>query len=77
MNDKWIYLGTAMAFIVSAIPALPGGWGTADAAYVFFFALGGVASSGRAQRPSAPVELMVTFNRRHSDERSCPRPRGP
>ncbi len=43
-NEKWIYVGTAMALIVSAIPALPGGWGTADAAYVFFFALAGVAS---------------------------------
>lgn len=42
--EKWVYVGTAMAFIVSAIPALPGAWGTADAAYVFFFGLGGIAS---------------------------------
>jgi uncharacterized protein (TIRG00374 family) len=41
-GEKWIYVGTAMAFIVSAIPALPGGWGTADAAYVFFFGLAGL-----------------------------------
>lgn len=40
--EKWVYVGTAMAFIVSAIPALPGGWGTADAAYVFFFGLAGI-----------------------------------
>jgi uncharacterized membrane protein YbhN (UPF0104 family) len=40
--EKWIYLGTAMAFIAGAIPALPGGWGTADAAYVYFFGLAGV-----------------------------------
>jgi uncharacterized protein (TIRG00374 family) len=31
-----------MGFIVGAIPALPGGWGTADAAYVYFFGLAGV-----------------------------------
>lgn len=41
--EKWIYVGTAMAFIVAALPALPGGWGTADAAYVFFFGLAGVS----------------------------------
>lgn len=44
MEEKWIYVGTAMAFIVSIIPALPGAWGTADATYVFFFGLGGVGS---------------------------------
>jgi uncharacterized membrane protein YbhN (UPF0104 family) len=26
----------------AALPALPGGWGTADAAYVFFFGLAGL-----------------------------------
>ncbi len=41
-GEKWVYVGTAMALIVSAIPALPGGWGTADAAYVFFFGLAGL-----------------------------------
>jgi uncharacterized protein (TIRG00374 family) len=41
--EKWIYVGTAMAFIVAAVPALPGGWGTADAAYVFFFGLAGLS----------------------------------
>jgi uncharacterized protein (TIRG00374 family) len=40
--EKWVYVGTAMAFIVAAIPALPGGWGTADAAYVFFLGLAGL-----------------------------------
>jgi uncharacterized membrane protein YbhN (UPF0104 family) len=43
-GERWVYVGTAMAFIVSAIPALPGAWGTADAAYVFFFGLGGISS---------------------------------
>jgi uncharacterized membrane protein YbhN (UPF0104 family) len=41
-QEKWVYVGTAMALIVSAVPALPGGWGTADAAYVFFFGLAGL-----------------------------------
>jgi uncharacterized protein (TIRG00374 family) len=45
--EKWVYVGSAMAFIVSAIPALPGGWGTADAAYVFFLGLAGL-SAGQA-----------------------------
>jgi len=40
--ERWIYVGTAIAFIVAAVPALPGGWGTADAAYVFFFGLAGI-----------------------------------
>jgi uncharacterized membrane protein YbhN (UPF0104 family) len=44
VDEKWVYVGTAMAFIVGALPALPGAWGTADAAYVFFFGLGGIAS---------------------------------
>ena len=34
-----------MAFIVGAIPALPGGWGTSDLAYVAFFAKAGLAPS--------------------------------
>jgi uncharacterized membrane protein YbhN (UPF0104 family) len=42
-SEKWVYVGTAMAFIVGAVPALPGGWGTADAAYVFFFGRAGLA----------------------------------
>jgi uncharacterized membrane protein YbhN (UPF0104 family) len=43
--EKWVYVGAAMAFIVGAVPALPGGWGTADATYVFFFGLAGLPSS--------------------------------
>jgi uncharacterized membrane protein YbhN (UPF0104 family) len=42
-QEKWIYVGTAMAFIVAIIPALPGGWGTADAAYVFFLGQAGLS----------------------------------
>jgi uncharacterized membrane protein YbhN (UPF0104 family) len=44
IEEKWVYVGTAMAFIVGIIPALPGAWGTADAAYVFFFGLGGIGA---------------------------------
>jgi uncharacterized protein (TIRG00374 family) len=43
VQEKWVYVGTAMAFIVAVVPALPGGWGTADATYVFFFGLAGIA----------------------------------
>ena len=43
-GEKWVYVGTAMAFMVAAIPALPGGWGTTDAAYVFFFGLAGLST---------------------------------
>ena len=43
-DERWVAVGTAMAFIVSAVPALPGGWGTADAAFVFFLALAGITS---------------------------------
>ena len=45
--EKWVYVGSAMAFIVAAVPALPGGWGTADAAWVFFLGLAGL-SAGHA-----------------------------
>ena len=41
--EKWVYIGTAMAFVVTALPTLPGGWGTADATYVLFFGLAGLA----------------------------------
>jgi glycosyltransferase 2 family protein len=41
-QEKWVYVGTAMALIASALPLLPGGWGTGDAAYVFFFGLAGL-----------------------------------
>jgi uncharacterized membrane protein YbhN (UPF0104 family) len=42
-TEKWVYIGTAMAFVVSALPALPGAWGTADATYVLFFGFAGLA----------------------------------
>lgn len=42
-QEKWIYVGTTMAFLVAAIPTLPGAWGTADATYVFFFKFAGLS----------------------------------
>jgi uncharacterized membrane protein YbhN (UPF0104 family) len=41
-DERWVFVGIAMAMIASAIPALPGGWGTGDAAFVFFFGFAGV-----------------------------------
>ena len=41
-REAEVYVGTTLAMIVAALPALPGGWGTADAAYVFFLASAGV-----------------------------------
>jgi uncharacterized membrane protein YbhN (UPF0104 family) len=43
-----------MAFIVAALPGLPGAWGTADATYVVFFGLAGVA-------PGAAIGVCLTF----------------
>jgi uncharacterized membrane protein YbhN (UPF0104 family) len=43
--EKWVYVGSAMAFLVGALPTLPGGWGTADAAYVYFLGLAGLPAS--------------------------------
>jgi uncharacterized membrane protein YbhN (UPF0104 family) len=43
--ERWVYMGTTMAFIVGIIPALPGGWGTSDAAFVFFLGKAGLAAS--------------------------------
>jgi uncharacterized membrane protein YbhN (UPF0104 family) len=41
-----------MAFIVGVLPALPGGWGTSDAAFVFFLGKAGLA---------APLALAVSL----------------
>lgn len=43
-DERWVVVGTAMAFMISALPTLPGGWGTADAAFVFFLGLAGLTS---------------------------------
>lgn len=45
-SEGWVYVGTTFSMIVAALPATPGGWGTSDAAYVFFLGkAGGVTSS--------------------------------
>ena len=43
--ERWVYVGTTMAFIIGAIPALPGGWGTSDAAFMLFLGRAGLAAS--------------------------------
>ena len=44
-SERWVYVGTTMAFVVAAIPGLPGGWGTSDAAFVFFLGKAGLPPS--------------------------------
>jgi uncharacterized membrane protein YbhN (UPF0104 family) len=55
--EKWVYVGSAMSFIVAAVPALPGGWGTADASWVFFLGLAGL-SAGTALGVSLVYRLF-------------------
>ncbi len=40
-----VYVGTTMAFLVAVVPGLPGGWGTSDAAFVFFLTRAGLGPS--------------------------------
>src|SRR5262249_35407065 len=40
-----VYTGAALTFVVGSIPALPGGWGTSDAAVVFFLGRAGIGAS--------------------------------
>ena len=44
-SEAWVYAGGTLAAMISAIPATPGAWGTADAAYVFFLGKAGVAAT--------------------------------
>jgi uncharacterized membrane protein YbhN (UPF0104 family) len=41
-NEAWVYAGGTLAAMVAAVPATPGAWGTADAAYVFFLGHAGI-----------------------------------
>jgi uncharacterized membrane protein YbhN (UPF0104 family) len=43
--ERWVYTGAAMSFVVGVLPALPGGWGTSDAAFVFFLDRAGIGAS--------------------------------
>jgi len=45
LHESSVYLGMSMAIIVSAIPALPGGIGTGEAALVFFLGRAGIHPS--------------------------------
>jgi hypothetical protein len=44
-EERWVYMGATMAGIVGAVPLLPGGWGTSDAAFVFFLGRAGLVAS--------------------------------
>ncbi len=44
-GERWVFTGSAIAFMVAVIPALPGGWGTSDAAFVVFLGRAGVSAS--------------------------------
>jgi uncharacterized membrane protein YbhN (UPF0104 family) len=42
--EHWVYTGTAITFVLGVLPALPGGWGTSDAAFVLFFGRAGLGA---------------------------------
>ena len=44
-DEAWVYVGTTIAMIVAAIPGIPGGWGSSDAAYVVLFGRAGIPAS--------------------------------
>lgn len=44
-QEAWVYVGTTIGMMVGALPLLPGAWGTADAAYVFFLGQAGIPAS--------------------------------
>jgi uncharacterized protein (TIRG00374 family) len=48
VTEGWLHVGAAFAMIVSAVPVTPGGWGTGDAAFVFFFAQAGIVAAQAA-----------------------------
>lgn len=41
-SEAGLIVGASFSMIIAAIPAAPGGWGTAEAAYVFFLGRAGV-----------------------------------
>jgi uncharacterized membrane protein YbhN (UPF0104 family) len=43
-HEAWVFVGTTFSMMVGALPALPGAWGTADAAYVLFLTRSGIAA---------------------------------
>jgi uncharacterized membrane protein YbhN (UPF0104 family) len=47
-REAWVFVGTTLAMMVGAVPALPGAWGTADVAYVVFLTRSGISASTAA-----------------------------
>jgi uncharacterized membrane protein YbhN (UPF0104 family) len=43
-SEKAVYVGLTLVFTTAVIPSLPGGWGTVDAAYIYFLGLAGLSS---------------------------------
>lgn len=43
-SEGWVYAGGTLGAMVAALPATPGAWGTADAAYVYFLGKAGIAA---------------------------------
>jgi len=43
-SEPLVFVGMTIVFTTAVIPSLPGGWGTADAAYVYFLGLAGIAA---------------------------------
>jgi lysylphosphatidylglycerol synthase-like protein len=44
-SEKWVYVGLTLVFCTAVLPTLPGGWGTSDAATIYFLGLAGLPAS--------------------------------
>ncbi len=44
-SEKWAYVGLTLVFCTAVLPSLPGGWGTADAASIYFLGMAGLPPS--------------------------------
>jgi len=80
-SELWVYVGATMAFIVGAIPALPGGWRTGDAAFVIFFSEAGLSASTALAvtllyrlfwYSSGAVGAVLYLLRQHTSARATP-----
>ena len=74
-REGWVYVGTTFSLMVAALPATPGSWGTADAAYVLFIGRAGIAAPVAAAvcllyriswYASALIGAVLTISRRKS-----------
>jgi uncharacterized membrane protein YbhN (UPF0104 family) len=41
-DERWVFLGYVLSIVVIALPGAPGGWGTGDAAFVYFLGRAGI-----------------------------------